>query len=158
MDLPEEVANRYTRTRYHQAVMKEGQWKHAVQGYLASINYADDLIGQLLNALNDSEYAENTIVVLWSDHGYHLGEKNRVAKQALWHRATRVPLVIAAPTAAGGVKRGTKTGASVGLIDMYPTLLEMAGLPGNKANEGVSLAKLLKNPEAKWDRVVPIKL
>ena len=135
---------------------KEKQWKKIVQAYLACSTFVDHQVGRVLDALDKSGYAENTIVVLWSDHGYHLGEKNRVAKQALWHRATRVPLVIAAPTAAGGVKRGTKTGASVGLIDMYPTLLEMAGLPGNKANEGVSLAKLLKNPEAKWGRVAPI--
>ena len=117
-----------------------------VQSYLASIAFVDHQVGKVLDALENSAYASNTIVVLWSDHGYHLGEKNRFAKQALWQESTRVPLIIKVPD-------GTKTGicrAPVQLLDMYPTVLELCGLPAYDKAEGHSLAPLLQKPNRTW--------
>ncbi|MFC4991233.1 sulfatase [Rubritalea tangerina] len=129
---------------------KHGQWKEMLQAYLASTTFVDAQIGKVLEALRASAYAENTIVVLMSDHGYHLGEKNRVAKQSLWERSTKVPLIISVP----GEKGGRKCGAAVGLIDLYPTLVELSGLPGREELEGVSLCPMLDDPERVWKRGV----
>jgi len=128
---------------------EQNRWRHAVQAYLASITFADALVGQLLAALDESEYAENTIVVLWSDHGWHLGEKHHWHKFTLWERATRVPLVITAP---GVTKAGTRSTKPVNLIDLYPTLVDLCGLPANERLDGVNLKPLLRDPQSKWDR------
>ncbi len=119
--------------------IESGEWANAVQGYLASISFVDHYVGEVLKALKNSPYADNTIVVLWSDHGYHLGEKNRFAKHSLWEETSHVPLMIKIP---GGVK-GRVTGTTVSLLDLYPTLIDLAGLPANDANEGVSLRALV---------------
>lgn len=129
---------------------ESGEWPNIVQAYLASISFVDAQVGKVLDALDAREDAENTILVLWSDHGYHIGEKNRFAKHSLWEEATRVPLAIAAP----GVEGGRKTSRPVGLIDLYPTLLDLAGLPPHPLNEGRSLQPLLDDPGAAWDRPV----
>ena len=130
--------------------MKENhEWKKAIQAYLATISIVDYCVGTVIEALEESGYAKNTVVILWSDHGYHLGEKNRFAKQSLWERSTRVPLVITAP----GYKGGQFTEAPASLMDVYPTLLDLCGLPENPTNEGVSLVPLLKNPDVDWPHV-----
>lgn len=123
-----------------------GEWKQMVQAYLATISMVDHCAGMVLEKLEHSEYAKNTIVVLWSDHGYHMGEKNRFAKQSLWERSTRTPLIITAP----GFKEGQSTDEPASLMDLYPTLLELCGLPANLTNEGVSLVPLMKNTHAEW--------
>ncbi|MCG8306897.1 MAG: sulfatase [Cytophagales bacterium] len=128
--------------------MKEtDQWKKVVQAYLACISFVDYQVGRVLENLENSKYKDNTIVVLWSDHGYHLGEKNRVAKQALWERDTRTVLIF--KTLDGNANQVCSR--PVQLIDMYPTLVDLAGLPKNQMNEGHSLVPLLENPFAKWD-------
>jgi arylsulfatase A-like enzyme len=127
-------------------LLERGAWKDAVQAYLASIAFVDHQVGKVLDALERSDYAQNTIVVLWSDHGYHIGEKNRFAKQALWQESIRVPLIIKAPNIS---KTGTCS-APVQLIDMYPTLLELCGLPAYDKAEGHSLVPLLKRPGSSW--------
>ncbi|MCY4298906.1 MAG: sulfatase [Flavobacteriaceae bacterium] len=132
-----------------QWLIEEGKWKSMVHSYLASTAFVDHQIGRVLTALENSPYRDNTIVVLWSDHGYHLGEKERTCKHSLWQRATRVPLVFAGPN----IKKGSNTDAAVGLIDLYPTLLEMCGLPKYTANEGHSLMPLIINPKEKWPHV-----
>ena len=129
-------------------IKKYGKQKEAVQAYLASINYADYCIGQMLDALEKSKYKDNTIVVLWGDHGWHLGEKLRYKKFTLWEEACRVPLIIKAPNV---TIAGSRTGRTVNLLDLYPTLIELAGLPKNDKNEGNSLMPLLKNPRIEWD-------
>ncbi len=120
--------------------IETGEWPNIVQGYLASVSFVDHYVGEVLKALENSPYADNTIVVLWSDHGYHLGEKSRFAKHSLWEETSRVPLIFKTP---GGVK-GHVTGTAASLLDLYPTLIDLAGLPANAANEGESLKPLLE--------------
>ncbi len=123
------------------------EWKDLLHAYLASTAFLDAQIGKVLDALKESEYAQNTIVVLWSDHGYHIGEKSRIAKMSLWERDSRVVLIIKEP----GGKSNQKSPAPVQLLDMYPTLLELCGLPEYPLAEGNSLLPLLKNPKAPWE-------
>jgi len=129
--------------------IQEKQWKKIVQSYLACTTFVDAQVGKVLDALEKSQYRDTTIVILWSDHGYHIGEKNRFAKQALWDRANRVPLIISVPEKLSNLPAG-QCHKPVGLIDMYPTLLDLCGLPANKKNEGHSLLPLLKDPDAAW--------
>ncbi len=115
------------------------EWRPILQSYLASISFVDYCVGIAVDALRTSEYADNTYIILFSDHGYHLGEKSRFAKMSLWGRSTRVPLIISGP----GVQVGT-TESAVGLVDLYPTILELAGLAENPENSGKSLVPSLK--------------
>jgi arylsulfatase A-like enzyme len=85
---------------------------------------------------------------MWSDHGFHLGEKQRWAKRTLWEETTRVPMIISAP----GLAKGERSSRPVGLIDIFPTLTDLCGLPDREDLEGVSLKPLLQNPGAEWDR------
>lgn len=129
-------------------LIETNQWKDVIQAYLACINFVDAQIGKVLDALEKSEFSENTIVVLWSDHGYHLGEKNRFAKQSLWNRDTRTVLIYRIPDS-GQNKICRKP---VQLLDIYPTLVELCGLPANQQNQGHSNVSLLKNPLLKnWN-------
>ncbi|MGB6153917.1 MAG: sulfatase [Pricia sp.] len=115
-------------------------WKKILQAYLACVSFVDHEIGKVLNALENSRHAENTVIVLWSDHGYRIGEKGSFAKQALWEEATRTPLIFSGPN----IPLGKNIDAPVELLSMYPTLLELCGLPPNETNEGISLVPLLK--------------
>jgi arylsulfatase A-like enzyme len=130
-------------------VREHHQHRQAVQGYLASIAYCDYEIGRLLDGLDKSPLAKNTIVVFWGDHGWHLGEKHHWRKFALWEEATRVPLFIMAP---GITKPQGTSGRTVNLMDLYPTLADLCGLPVDSAWDGKSLRPLLENPSAAWDR------
>ena len=123
-----------------------GEWPNIVQAYLASTSFVDHYVGQVLQALEASPYRDNTLVVLWSDHGYHIGEKNRFAKNSLWEESSRIPLIIKAP----GVAANQVSGAPVSLLDLYPTLLDMAGLPAYPRNEGNSLKPLLQGGNSDW--------
>ena len=125
------------------------RWREAVRAYLASISYADTMLGHLLDALEQSGRASNTIIVLWSDHGFHLGEKERWRKETLWRDATHVPLIIVAP---GVTTPGSRTDEAVSLVDLYPTVVELAGLEMPAHPEGTSLVPLLKEPDLAWDR------
>ncbi|MCP5111821.1 MAG: sulfatase, partial [bacterium] len=124
-----------------------GQWKQLIQGYLASITYADAQLGRLLDALDASPYRDNTIIVYWSDHGWHLGEKNHIHKGTLWEEATKVPFIMRAP---GVAPAGVRCSRPVGLIDIYPTLIELCGLTQKPELDGHSLAPLLRDPSAEW--------
>ena len=127
-----------------------GEWPNIVQAYLASVSFVDHYVGEVLKALEASPYADNTIVVLWSDHGYHIGEKNRFAKNSLWEESSRIPLIIKGP----GVSAGQTTGAAVSLLDIYPTLLDMASLPDYTRNEGNSLKPLITDDGSQaWPHV-----
>lgn len=134
----------------HQAVMKAGQWKKAVQGYLATISFVDDQVGRLLSGLESSPRAKKTIVVWWTDHGWHLGEKEHWRKFALWEEATRTSLAIAAP---GVTKPQQTSSAPVDYLSLFPTLCDLCGLKKPEHVTGPSMLPLLKNPEAAWDHV-----
>lgn len=122
--------------------IENNYWQEIVQAYLACMAFTDYQVGRVLDALENSEYKNNTIIVLWSDHGYHLGEKNRFAKHSLWRRATHVPLIFAGP----GIKVSQKSEIPAGLIDIYPTLAGLCKLPPNPKNEGVDLFSILHDP------------
>jgi arylsulfatase A-like enzyme len=136
------------RNSKHDQVVAFDEWKPAVQAYLASISFADANVGRVLDALEDSPYGDNTIVVFWSDHGYHLGEKGHWHKRTLWERSTRVPLIIAAP---GVTKPRTKCSRPVSLLDIYPTLIALCRVGERIDLEGKDLSPLLKDPQAKWE-------
>jgi arylsulfatase A-like enzyme len=125
----------------------EGAWKKLVRGYLASCSFSDANVGRLLDALAKSPHADNTIVVLWGDHGWHLGEKQAWRKMTLWERGTRTPMIIKLP----GQREGTRVKAPVSLLDLYPTLVELCGLEIDQPLDGNSLVPLLEDPDADWD-------
>lgn len=135
----------------HARVLATHNWEKAVQGYLASIEFVDRQVGRLLDAFQKSPYANNTIVVVWGDHGWHLGEKLHWRKFTLWEEATRVPLIICVP---GMTQPGSQCPRTVSLLDLYPTLCELCDLPIPEHVEGKSIVRLLKQPDAPWDRPV----
>ena len=130
----------------HEWVTGAGQWQHAVQSYLASVTFADHCLGMVLDALEKSKYADNTVIALFSDHGFHLGEKERWAKRSLWEDGTRVPIILSAPE----FKSNQISDRPAELLDIFPTLLELAGLPADSGQEGQSLVPLMKNPKKAW--------
>ena len=140
---------------YHSHVVEAGEWKKAVQGYLASIAYADAMLGKLLDALESSAYAQNTVVVLWSDHGWQLGEKEHWRKFAMWENVLKSVLMIKVPEGCAGLPEGSKIGQRcdriTSLVDLYPTLIDLCGLPSKEGLDGRSLVPLLRNPEKNWD-------
>lgn len=117
-----------------------------MQSYLASVCFVDDQVGKVMRALEKSAYRDNTIVILFSDHGFHLGEKERWAKRSLWQDSTRVPLIFKGP----GISVGKVSTKPVQLLDIYPTLLELTGHKSDSMHEGHSLLPLLRNPNASW--------
>ncbi len=151
-DLPEKIKKIKTnRSRIHQKLEALDAVDDAIHGYLACMSYADAMMGRVLDALEASPYADNTIVVLWSDHGYHHGEKGHWGKHSLWERTSNVPFIWAGP----GVAKGVKTDVTVSLIDMYPTFMEMCGLPKPvQSIEGTSIAATLSDPGSAEDRSV----
>lgn len=130
-------------------VQRGDLFKRAVQAYLACASYADDCVGLVLDALAKSPERDNTIVVILGDHGWHLGEKLRFRKATLWQEATRLPLMIRVP----GVTTGNRVSSPrmVNLMDLYPTLIDLCGLPAKPEIDGRSIAPLLRNPRLTWD-------
>ena len=129
--------------------VRRGSWREAVRHYQAAATFADGQIGRLLDALEATPRGRQTIVVLWSDHGYQLGEKDSWEKFTLWEKATRVPFIVVAP---GITPAGNICGRPVTLLDLYPTLVELAGIPATARLDGHSLLPLLRDPSAAWDR------
>lgn len=137
----------------HETVLEHDQWKAAVHGYLATISFVDALIGRVIETLDNSPHANNTMIVLFSDHGFHLGEKEHWGKHTPWQRATRVPFVIVPPKnhQPDNFIPGSPTDKPVNLLDIYPTLIDMCGLPEKTGLDGKSLYPLIKDPEMEWD-------
>jgi arylsulfatase A-like enzyme len=143
---------------YHQHVVEAGQWENAVQGYLASISFADEMVGRLLQALADSPYADNTIVVIWSDHGWQLGEKSHWRKFALWENVIRTVMMIRVPKGLAKMPNGSAQGIATtnltSLLDIYPTLVDLCNLSERNDFDGVNLRSMLINPLDKVARPV----
>jgi arylsulfatase A-like enzyme len=152
-DVPAE-GQRIARNRYFAHIQEQKQWKQGIQAYLAAIYFADAMLGRVLDALEKSPLRDNTIVVLWSDHGWHLGEKEHWQKFTGWRACARVPLIIRVPKGAPGLPEGTKAGAvchrPVSLVDLFSTLTELCGLPEKAGIEQRSLVPLLRDPQAEW--------
>lgn len=124
------------------------QWRNLVRSYLASTSFVDSQIGRLLDALDETGQAENTIVVVWGDHGWHLGEKGITGKNSLWERSTRVPLIFAGP----GISPGGRCAQPAELLDVYPTLIELCRLTKRIDLEGISLSPQLISADTRRDR------
>ncbi|MCB1206215.1 MAG: sulfatase [Verrucomicrobiae bacterium] len=129
-------------------VEEAGQWRNLVRSYLACTSFVDAQIGRIIEALEKEGMLENTIVVVWGDHGWHLGEKEITGKNTLWDRGTKVPLIFAGP----GVTAGQRCTQPAELLDIYPTLVELAGLTPRSDLEGISLSPQLRDASMKRDR------
>ena len=147
-DVPRAGVRMADPTGDHATILASGRWKEAVRAYLAAVSFADAMIGRLLDALDKSNYRDNTIVVLWGDHGWHLGEKEHWRKFALWEEATRAPLIWIVP---GLTQANSLCERTVDFMTIYPTLCDLAGIPIPSHVEGQSIRSLLADPQAKWD-------
>ena len=133
----------------HAQMVASGRWKEAVQAYLATIAFADAQVGRLLVGLENSAYKDNTIVCLWSDHGWSLGEKSHWRKFALWEEPTRTVFIWKVP---GLTQPNQKCDRTVDFSCIYPTLCELANLPKPEHLDGQSIVPLLKDPKSDWDQ------
>jgi len=150
-DLPQPIRRaKENRGRIHKRLVELDAVTDAIHGYLASISYADAMLGRLLDAIASGPNADNTIIVFWSDHGYHHGQKFDWGKHTLWQRTSNIPFIWAGP----GIARGAKVDATVSLIDVFPTLVELCGLEDAQSRDGVTLATVLRDPAAARDREV----
>ncbi|NDY91008.1 sulfatase [Ideonella livida] len=136
--------------KFHECIVRQDLWASAVQGYLATISWVDEQIGRLIAALEASPHAANTIVVLWSDHGFHLGEKFHWHKLALWEHATRVPFLIRLP----GQRLGRAIDSCVSLADLAPTLMSQCGVKPTYAMDGRDLTPLMTQADLSWSEPV----
>jgi arylsulfatase A-like enzyme len=147
-DVPPEGIN-MAKPNTHNTIVNAGEWENAVAGYLASGNFTDDQVGRVLDALDASGHADDTIIILWSDHGWSLGEKLHWKKFALWEEATHNLLMMVVP---GLTPKNARCDQPVNLTDIYPTLVELCDLTPNDALEGKSLVPFLKKPSHEWER------
>jgi arylsulfatase A-like enzyme len=140
----------------HSTVVEHQQWRAAVEAYLACTTFVDDQIGRLLDALDNTSFGDNTVIVLWSDHGWHLGEKQHWGKWTGWERSTRVPLIIvpANKFADRFAPAGSRCDQPVSLIDLYPTLTELCDVAPPDKLDGQSLVPLLSEPSRATGRSV----
>ncbi|MEC9081773.1 MAG: sulfatase [Verrucomicrobiota bacterium] len=129
----------------HKWLEENNQWRNLVRSYLACTSFVDSQVGRLINALKRNNFNDNTVIVLWSDHGWHLGEKAISGKNTLWDDGTRVPLIFAGP----GVKPGQICTQPAELLDIYPTLNKLLDLPKKNGLDGRSLTPQLKNAKTK---------
>lgn len=134
----------------HATVLEGKQWPQAVQAYLATIAFLDDQVGRLLDGLDASPRRDKTIIVWWTDHGWHLGEKQHWRKFSLWEEATRTSFAVVAP---GVGQSGQRCAAPVDYLSLYPTLCELTGLPVPAHVKGPSLVPLLRDPQAAWSHL-----
>ena len=145
-DVPQPGRDMADSIHWYQPVKKSGEWPAAVRAYHACVAYADAQVGRILDTLDQSSHHDNTIVVLTSDHGWHLGEKERWHKETLWEEASRVPLIFKVP---GLTRANTQSDAPASLLDLYPTLIDLCDAPQRPEIEGRSLLPQLKDPAAK---------
>ncbi|MFC1504825.1 sulfatase-like hydrolase/transferase [Spirochaetota bacterium] len=149
-DIPQE-AQWFSQKEVHLEIMAQNKFPEAIRAYLAACTFADAQVGKVLDALDNSPYKDNTIIVFWTDHGHHLAEKLHWSKNCLWEEATRTPLIISAP---GLGTTGVNCNKIVSLVDIYPTLIDLCGISPPPYNlDGQSLKPLIINPHGSWSDV-----
>ncbi|MFV0445053.1 MAG: sulfatase [Planctomycetaceae bacterium] len=132
----------------HKQILESGRWKDALQAYLATINFMDGQLGRLLDGFEQSTYRDNTIIVFWSDHGWHLGEKEHWRKFALWEEAARTVFIWKVP---GVTQPNQRCDRPVDFMSIYPTLCDLCGVEMPAHVEGSNIRPLLVNPQATWE-------
>jgi arylsulfatase A-like enzyme len=153
-DLPSGAKKLMSRTKWFWTGMaalensQKGSYERFVKSYAACCTFADAQIGRVIDALDKSIHKNNTIIIVWSDHGFHLGEKEHIEKFALWEKTNHVPFIIIDPRQKNSA--GKTCDRPIDLTVIYPTLLELCGLPANADVDGLSIAALVKNPDAEW--------
>jgi arylsulfatase A-like enzyme len=157
-----ELATRPWTSGTHKTVAAHGAWRDAVRAYLATVSFVDALVGRVIDALDRSPYADNTWIILSSDHGWSLGEKEHWGKHVPWRESVRMPLMVVPPKSGStkGFTTGARCDACVSLLDLYPTLIEACSLPvppglampdvDTVGLEGKSLLPLIADPDAEW--------
>lgn len=148
-DLPQRAQWLGMGEAYHSAIVRSGQWPYAVSAYLACMSFMDTLLGRVFDALERGPHRDNTLVVLWSDHGFMHGQKRHWAKFVLWEEATRVPLVVYDSRSRAN---GLRCRQPASLLHLYPTLADLCELPLAGPVDGLSLRPLLDDVEAPWSR------
>lgn len=147
-DIPDFALKKFSRNHfYYQHMVQENSLVDFVRAYLAGISFMDERLGEILHALETSPHANNTVIVLISDHGDHFGEKEMIKKGTLWEVTTHVPCLIYIP----GIKQGKKCTRVISTMDIYPTLIELCGLNPEEGLDGRSILPLIHNPKSKWD-------
>lgn len=157
--IPQEARNLIENNYRHQVVLQNNQWAEAVSAYLAAMLFVDDMVGKIIETLDNSEYGKNTIIVLTSPHGLHLGSKGFWLYDTLWESMTRVPLIMNVPDQSEDntyLSAGQTIDSAVSLIDLYPTLLDILNLPALHDLDGNSLLPLIQQPSLEWDHPVVI--
>ncbi|KMT65123.1 sulfatase [Catenovulum maritimum] len=144
-DLPKISKTNFSSTFAKRVLQDKTEWKKAMQGYLASVSFADATIGHILDGFNKSQYKDNTVLVLWSDHGWQIGQKYRWEKFSLWKQATHLPLIIQAPNI-----KPAKVTAAVSLLDIFPTLVNLTNLESQLPLEGNDLTPIMLKPNMNW--------
>ncbi len=147
-DVPEAGKKMAKASGDHRQILESGRWTEAVQAYLASIAFCDAQVGRLVDALESSAYRDNTIVCLWSDHGWSLGEKEHWRKFALWEEPTRTVFIWKIP---GTTPAGVQCDRPVDYMSIYPTVCALTGVARPSHVEGYDISALLKNPKAAWE-------
>jgi arylsulfatase A-like enzyme len=140
------------RKTIHDKLVETGEIRDVIRAYLACISYADAMLGRVLDELDAGPHRDNTVVIFWSDQGYHHGEKGQWGKHTLWERTTNIPFIWSGP----GIARGARVATTVSSIDTYPTLVDLCRLAPDPGLEGQSLAAVLRDPSAARDREVLI--
>lgn len=143
-DIPQ-IAQKNFAYDFVQMVRNKGELRNAMHGYLASMSFADACVGHVLDALKKSKYADNTIIIFWTDHGFQLAQKNRWEKFSLWDLSTNAPMIIKKPK-----QNPTIVNTKVSLLDIYPTIVDLLDKKQPAFLEGNSLCPLLDNPETAW--------
>ncbi len=147
-DIPKVGRKLALKGKDYQIIRDAGKLKEAIQAYLASISFADAQVGEILDALEKSGEADHTIIVFWSDHGWHFGTKEHWHKRTLWEECTRIPFIIKVP---GMTKPESVCDKPVDMVNVFPTLIHLCGLPPYEKLDGFDMTPLLEDPNAAWD-------
>lgn len=142
-DLSANIHSNFT-TKIHNALRERSKLQDAVRGYLASVSFVDAAVGRVIEAVEQSQYADNTIIVLWSDHGMQFGQKQRMEKFEVWRASTHVPLLIHTP----GQEVGQRLEQAASLLDVYPTITDLIDVEPNSNNDGKSLVGIMNDPQS----------